>query len=187
MKKKISIRISDSLSDKLSEISEMKNISVSELSRTILEQHFVSLENSENEGITNHFNNQITESESMVDTLIPNGEFEYNEIDVVHSIEFFKLIIWMHDQRDSRLLKLDKVELVELKNTILKVYFSDLMKQELKDEFNKVFVDLIKEIQSDYSISYRLNFAICYSDGFDFSLLTKFIFKEDLGSKSITI
>ncbi|PQJ82792.1 hypothetical protein [Polaribacter glomeratus] len=187
MKRKISIRISDSLSDKLSEISEMKNISVSELSRTILEQHFAAPENSEKEGVTNHFNNQITESESKVGTLISYGEFEDNNIDVVHSIEFFKLIIWMYDQRDTRLLKFGKVELVELKNTILKVYFSDLMLQELKDEFNKVFVDLIKEIQSDYSTTYRLNFAMYYSGGFDFSLLTKFIFKEDLGSKSITI
>lgn len=187
MKKKISIRVSDSLSDKLSEISEMKNISVSELSRTILEQHFTSLENSNNEQGSNSLDNHIAESETKVDTLIPYEEFGYDDIDVVRSIEFFQLITWMYDQRDKRLLKFDKVELNELKNTIIKVHSSGIMKQELKDEFNKVFVDLIKEIQSEYSYTYRLNFALEYSDGFNFSLLTTFIFEENLGSKSLTI
>ncbi|MHB0756766.1 ribbon-helix-helix domain-containing protein [Polaribacter sp. M15] len=184
MNGKISIRISDSLKDKLSEMSEIEGVSISEVSRTILEQYFTNLENN----IVLEANNNQPEQEGYhLDETSYIDEFDYEEPDIVYTVEFLQLVTWMFDQKESRLLEFDKTILEQFKNTIIKVHSSTRMKQELKNEFNKVFVDLIKELNSSYPSFYRLNFAYQSSDAFDFELLNQFIFDENLGTISITL
>ncbi|WP_445748855.1 hypothetical protein [Polaribacter sp.] len=203
MNRKISIRISDSLRNKLSEISEIQKISVSELSRTILEQYFISDDNSKLEDDTNNFKNHQIESEKFVYDVIPYSEFDnkkideqdfedyekfnHKDIDVVNTFEFLQLITWMFDQRESRLIKLNKNELKSLKNTATRINSSNLLNEDIKDEFNKVVSDLIKEIRNNSSFSSRPNFAYKDQFGFNYPLLTEFIFKENLGANSLTI
>lgn len=186
MKGKITIRISDSLRTKLSEKSEAESTSVSEIARTILEQYFISLDSGFNENTTDDFLSQSVEEEKYSDETTFLEEFDYDDIDIVYTTEFLQLVLWMFDQRESRLLKLDKIALEEFKNTILKIHSSSIMEQSLKDEFNKVFVDLIKELKSSYPFSCRTDFAMVYRDGFNYELLNKFIFNENLGTISIT-
>lgn len=185
MKEKISIRISDSLRDKLSEMSESEGISVSELARTILEQYFTNLENKFDEETND--NNQPILEEYRIDETPYKEEFNYEETDIVNTVEFLQLVTWMFDQKESRLLKFEKTILEKFKNTIIKVHSSTKMKQELKNEFNKVFINLIKELNSSYPFSYRPDFAMLYGNGFNFKLLNQFIFDENLGTISVTL
>ena len=189
MKDKISIRISDSLRDRLSEMSETEGISVSELARTILEQYFDSLDN-ENDGTADdYFHNQQSEEKDHIDETPPIEESYYDDkdIDIVNTVEFLQLVVWMFDQKESRILKFDKTALEKLKNTIIRIYSSTKMLQELKNEFDKVFIDLIKELDSNYPFNYRPVFASKGSDSFNFSLLTQFIFEDNLSKKVITL
>lgn len=184
MKGKMTIRISDSLRDRLSEKSEREEVSVSELSRTILEKYFISLDN---ENTNNGFHNQPKEKNNYINETAPLEEPDFEDIDIVHTVEFLQLVVWMFDQKESRILKFDITALDKFKNTIIKIYSSSIMEQNLKDEFNKVFIDLIKELNSNYPFNSRPDFAYNDSGSFKFSLLTKFIFEESLSQKEITL
>tara|TARA_R110002072_G_scaffold37715_18_gene109965 strand:- start:6353 stop:6922 length:570 start_codon:yes stop_codon:yes gene_type:complete len=187
MKGKITIRISDSLRERLSEVAELNEVSVSELSRTILEQYFNSEEEEYDDDINENFEDQSMEDEVHFENKHFYDEIDYEDEDIVHSVAFFQLVTWVFDQRDSRLIKLDKNELKKFKDTIIEIYSSSIIKQELKDEFNKVFVDLIKEINSSYPFSYRPDFAFRNYKGFKYSLLTDFIFKDNLEKPVVSI
>jgi predicted transcriptional regulator len=187
MKGKVSIRISDNLRDKLSETAELKGVSVSELSRTILEQYFEDNNTLNQEEITEDIFDANTSHEEINENNFSSEKLINQDIDIVNSLDFFQLVIWMYDQRGSRILRLDKVEFEKFKNTIIKIHISSSVKDELKNEFNKVFVYLIKEINKNYSLSYRPDFAYGSYTGFDYSLLTEFIFKDRMGSYLITI
>lgn len=187
MKGKITLRISDSLRNKLSEMSEIENVSISELARTILEQHFDSLENEYDEATYDDFHNQQTEEKDYTSKPPYLDDFDNEEPDIVNTVEFLQLVTWMFDQKESRLLKFDKVTLEKFKNTILRLHSSNKMQQELKNEFDKVFVDLIKELNSSYQFNYRLDFALGYGDCFNFKLLNQFIFEENLGTISVPL
>lgn len=187
MKGKMTIRMSDSLRDRLSEKSEVEGISVSESARTILEQYFIAIDNGENETKIDDFQNQQREEKEYIGETPYFDEFDYEETDIVNTVEFLQLVTWMFDQKESRLLKFNKIELEKFQNTILKVHSSTRIKQELKNEFNKVFVDLIKELNSSYQFSCRPDFAMLYGGGFNFELLNQFIFEENLGTISVKL
>lgn len=180
MNKKISIRISDSLNDKLSEVSEMENISVSELSRKILEDYFTST----NDEVEEDFQ-EIEEETSFEEDFYE--DYEEENFDIVNEVEFWQLVLWIYDQKGERMFKFHKEELKKFKQTIIKIHSSTVIPYELKDEFNKVFVELIKEIESSYPFSSRPDFAFASYNGFNFPLLTEFIFNNGSKSTSITI
>lgn len=183
MNGKISIRISDSLRQKLSEISEMKNISVSEMSRTILEEYFESYETKSHD-CTN-------DSSDKIPTIFENTQHEIfvekpteSIKDIATSVEFFQLATWIYDQRASRLLTLDKNQLINFQNTIIKIHSSSIINEDFKNEFNKVFNDLLKIAKVSEIFIHRPDFAIAYSSGFNYQMLTDFIFKEYCGNIS---
>jgi hypothetical protein len=187
MNEKITIRVPDSLRDRLSEKSEMEGVSVSEIARTILGQYFISLDNQYDENTNDDFHNQPTEDDNYIDETTPLEESDYEDKDIVNTVEFLQLVVWMFDQKESRVLKFDKTRLEKFKNTIIKIHSSSIMRQNLKDEFNKVFIDLIKELNSNYPFNSHPDFAYNDSGSFNFSLLTQFIFEENLSKKVITL
>jgi hypothetical protein len=187
MKEKISIRISDNLKDRLSEMSELNKVSVSELSRTILEDYFTNADNEHQKDTLEKYQSPTKDVENYFDEKPLYDELDYENDDIVYSVEFLQLVVWIYDQKGSRKIKITNKEIELFKKTIIKIHSSLIVKQKLKDEFNKVFVDLIKESTSSYPFYYTPEFAYRDVKGFNFTLLTEFIFKEDLGQISITI
>lgn len=185
MNGKISIRISDSLRQKLSEISEMKNISVSEMSRTILEEYFESYET-----ISHDFKNDSSDKILAKDENIKQEIFVEKTTqtikDFANSVEFFQLVTWIYDQRASRLLSFDKNQFVDFQNTIIKIHSSSFIKEDLKNEFNKVFNDLIKIARNPMLNNERPDFAVSYKTDFNYKMLTDFIFIENCNNFSTT-
>lgn len=176
MKSKITIRISDSLRDKLSELSEMEEISVSEVARTILESHFSSNKPIEKKIV-------FSESEDFLkdksfEECTPNDSINQEYNDSIFSEEFFKLVIWIYDQKESRTLKLSKYEFESFKDYIIKIQLSNEIPKQLKNEFDKVYVDLIKLINKEFPTYLRPNFANGNSSGFNYIMLNEFLFPE---------
>lgn len=177
MKGKITIRISDSLRTKLSEKSEAENTSVSEVARNILENNFSSNPVIERQSILKESAQTIQEISKT--NQIDNTTNIKEEEDVVFSSEFYQLLIWMYDQKESRELKLSKEELEVFKNTVNKLQFSNVITNELKREFDKVYVDLVGMLTSAYKSINTPDFAYGYSgNSFNYKILNKFLFPE---------
>ena len=177
MKGKITIRISDSLRTKLSEKSEAENTSVSEVARNILENNFSSNSVIERQSILKESAQTIQEISKT--NQIDNTTNIKEEEDVVFSSEFYQLLIWMYDQKESRELKLSKEKLEVFKNTVNKLQFSNVITNELKREFDKVYVDLVGMLTSAYKSINTPDFAYGYSgNSFNYKILNKFLFPE---------
>lgn len=176
MKGKISIRVSDSLRDKLSEMAESEKVSVSEVSRTILENYFSSNTSLKNASHMQSFQEQPIDEKfiDVVENEVPNQGVN----DVAFSKEFFQLVIWIYDQKESRKLKLSNSELETFKNTIIKIHSSSKIPKGLMQEFDKVFVCLVKLINEKYESFMRPEFAYGGDSGFNYDLLKEFIFPE---------
>ena len=178
MKGKITIRISDSLRTKLSEKSEAENTSVSEVARNILENNFSSNSVIERQSILKESAQTIQEI-SKTNQIDNTTNIKEEEEDVVFSSEFYQLLIWMYDQKESRELKLSKEELEVFKNTVNKLQFSNVITNELKREFDKVYVDLVGMLTSAYKSINTPDFAYGYSgNSFNYKILNKFLFPE---------
>ena len=178
MKGKITIRISDSLRTKLSEKSEAENTSVSEVARNILENNFSSNPVIERQSILKESAQTIQEI-SKTNQIDNTTNIKEEEEDVVFSSEFYQLLIWMYDQKESRELKLSKEELEVFKNTVNKLQFSNVITNELKREFDKVYVDLVGMLTSAYKSINTPDFAYGYSgNSFNYKILNKFLFPE---------
>lgn len=179
MKGKITIRISDSLRTKLSEKSEAENTSVSEVARNILENNFSSNSVIERQSILKESAQTIQEISKTNQIDNTTNIKEEEEEDVVFSSEFYQLLIWMYDQKESRELKLSKEELEVFKNTVNKLQFSNVITNELKREFDKVYVDLVGMLTSAYKSINTPDFAYGYSgNSFNYKILNKFLFPE---------
>lgn len=181
MKHKITIRISDSLRTKLSEKSETEKVSVSEVARTILENYFSTNTSPEGQLF-------IKEPEQTIQKIDLINEIDNKpEKDIAFSREFYQLLIWMYDQKDSRELKLSKVELDSFKNTINKIQFSSFLPNELKKEFDKVYVDLVGMINSAYKWKSTPDFAYGLRlGGFNYKMLNQFLFPEIITIELLT-
>lgn len=178
MKDKLTIRISDSLKIKLSEKSETEQVSVSEVARTILENYFSTDSSLE-------WQSKIEKSAQTIQEIViknpTDTAINFKEEDVVFSREFYKLLIWMYDKRESRKLKLSKYELDNFKNTLNKVQVSTEIPIELKREFDKVFVDLVGMLSSDYKFKSTPEFVYSYSrNSFNYKMLNEFLFPEKI-------
>jgi hypothetical protein len=178
MKDKITIRISASLKEKLAEMSETVKVSVSEIARTILENYFSSNRSLEEQSNINESAKTIQEV-ARVNQI--DATTNLKEEDVVFSREFYQLLIWMYDQKESKKLKLSNDELYSFKDTVNKLQFSSEVPSELKKEFDKVYVDLVRMLTSSYNSYITPDFAYNYgSSSFNFKMLNNFLFPENV-------
>lgn len=185
MKGKITIRISDSLRTKLSEKSEAENTSVSEVARTILENYFSSNPSLEEQSNINETAKTIQEV-ARVNQIDANTNIK--EENVAFSREFYQMLIWMYDQKESKELKLSNDELYSFKDTVSKLQFSSGVPSELKKEFDKVYVDLVRILNSSYNSNITPDFAYNYgSNSFNFQMLNNFLFPEKVTVNLSTI
>lgn len=193
MKNKITIRITGDLRDQLDKLAQLEDVSTSELTRTILYDYCNSEDTFESE--------KVVEYEPQIEEIIhPKIDFEeeYNTVkyeleqlykknvelenkDIVYSVEFLQLVSWVYYQRSATMILLRNEKYKEFQNTIIKMHSSKILSLALKEEFNKVFADLVKVEGNFFLQNSQLDFSKGIYPNFNYSLLTDFIFKNNCG------
>ncbi|AOW20593.1 ribbon-helix-helix domain-containing protein [Urechidicola croceus] len=211
MKSKITIRISDILRDQLNEKAQVEGVSTSELTRSILEEHCNSTERFESENFIENEQEIQEESEVFIENeqeiqvesenffekeyyaLLDQFECLYEEneefesSDIVRSVEFLQLVCWIYYQRSGFKILLSDEKYKKFQNTIIKIHSSKILGGELKNEFNKVFADLVGVEGNFFHQNSQLNFSKGILPKFNYSLLNNFIFKKNCGIIKVNI
>jgi len=199
MKNKITIRISDDLRDQLDELAISEGVSTSEFARTILDEYCSSISSDEFEENVEDEQEIEVEVQPVIDY-----EMEYNAVkdeldklyeeneelvnkDIVYSVEFLQLVCWIYYQRSAIIMSLPAEQYKEFQSTIIKIHSSKILSMELKNEFNKVFADLVKVEGNMFLRSSQLDFSKGIFPNFKYALLSDFIFKNNCGIVNINL
>lgn len=177
----INLRISVDLKDQLDELASEKNISTSEITRSILENYFYDLNSYEEE----QFQDEDLEEEIQINN---NESFEEEE-SLINSVEFLKLIAWIFYHNSNEYIFLEKKDYQQFMDTILHINLhKKKFDEKLIKEFYKIFRDLTLAEENGFLTTTKLDFANTYSHKrFDFKMLMKFIMEQSPNSLKITI
>lgn len=146
----LNVRISQDLKDKLANLSNEKNVSISNIIRKALNDCFCSSEE------------------------VSNDVFEQDNL--YHSNEFIFLVTWIFEKVNRNEDTYSKIQLLILKNTVIKVIHEESFPYALRQEFEKVLADLVQYINDFESEHKRLNFCVSnHSLYFDYDILIKHI------------
>lgn len=148
----LNVRISQKLRDKLIDDSTQKEISLSDNSREILSLYF-------EEQYRNEIDNQTLQ-----------------DINFYNSNEFIYLIFWMIDK--IRLPRHDgtKNELEDIKKIVLEVITNKFFPTDLKQEFEKVLIDIQRYLNEFDLPNNQFKFCQLYTEEvFDYTMLSDFI------------
>lgn len=143
----LNVRISQDLKNKLEKQSQEDGAAISDLVRDILNNY---IENEDS-------NYSLTD-------------------DLYHSNQFLFLITWIFEKRDCSLDGKTEFELQRLKSIVTNVISELSFPDDLKLEFEKVLVDLIRFLNNYHD--YNMRFYFCkpnHSSSFDYSLLIEYI------------
>lgn len=151
----LNVRISNKLRDMLTDDSDQKGISLSDNVREVLTSY---CEQEQYEEIDN---------QTLFDNNYPNSN------------EFIYLVSWMYDkQKDHRHLGSEN-DLQDLKIIVLEVIKNNCFPNDLKREFEKVLVDIIRLINEFGSGNKKFRFCIiCSDDSFDYVILGDYIYNR---------
>jgi predicted DNA binding CopG/RHH family protein len=197
MNNKITIRISDELRGLLDEKALLEGISTSELARTILDEYCNKEDQTENEDvklyepeITVDYKEEYFSIKEELDDLyeeeFANSE-EMQNLDVVYSIKFLQLVCWIYYQRSGVGITATKQEYESFKKTLIKIHSSSMIDENLKNEFDKVFADIVTFGNKFLVDQRQLKFAEGIFPNFAYNLLDDFIFKKNCGIKAFII
>lgn len=148
----LNVRISQKLRDKLIDDSTQKEISLSDNSREILSLYF-------EEQYRNEIDNQTLQ-----------------DINFYNSNEFIYLIFWMIDK--IRLPRHDgtKNELEDIKKIVLEAITNKFFPTDLKQEFEKVLIDIQRYLNEFDLPNNQFKFCQLYTEEvFDYTMLSDFI------------
>lgn len=148
----LNVRIPQKLRDRLSDNAFEKGITLSDYSREILSSYFEAKNAYEIDNQTLH------------------------DINFYNSSEFIYLIFWMFEKIRSPNHFGPKSELEDLKKIVLQVVTNKFFPPDLKQEFEKVLIDIHRVITEFDSEHNQFKFCqLCTDEVFDFSILTDFI------------
>lgn len=148
----LNIRIKASLREKLEKDAQINNISLSDYTRDIIE---------------NHYSNDNIE----------NSVFDSNSF--YNSSDFIFLITWMFQKRLNASDQNRQQVFITLKEIVFKIIKDDFFPYQLRQEFEKVFIDLTRFI-NEFGIENNY-FRFCISnqyESFDYILLVNFIYQK---------
>lgn len=148
----LNLRISQKLRDTLIDDSHEKGITLSDHSREILTTYCKTKNSNEIDNQTLH------------------------DIRFYNSSEFIYLICWMFEKIRSPKHFGSKNELEDLKKIVLQVLTNKFFPPDLKQEFEKVLIDIQKVLTEFDSEHNQFKFCLlCTEKVFDYSILTDFI------------
>jgi hypothetical protein len=144
------VRISQDLRNKLEKLSQENEVSISVSIRDILNNYF---EDSDDE------------------------DFDFDKDDYLfHSSEFLFLVAWVFEKATCAYDGLLEIELRSLKNTVINVIKEPNFPSDLKLEFEKVLVDLVRYITEYHSGTPFFTFCKSnHSGSFDYSILLNYL------------
>ena len=129
----INIRISDILKEQIEELSIENDQSISEVTRSIIEGHF------------NNTNELIDDTEHT--TIIKQND----DLDIIQTFEFTRLIFWIYDKRSiPEITEFDEFchELIDI---ISKFKSHPLFPDEIVNEFNKISNELNLHLSNNHN------------------------------------
>jgi hypothetical protein len=146
----LNVRISPDLRNKLEKLSIQNEVSTSDIIRDILNNHFDYLENEES---------------------------DYEDEDYLyHSNQFLFLVTWMFEKKTCCYDGHSERDLLSLKNTVINAIKEQSFPSNLKLEFEKVLVDLVRYIKDYHSDNNYFRFCKPdYSLPFDYNILINYI------------
>jgi len=148
----LNVRISRKLRNLLIEDSDQKDISLSDNVRDILTAYSVELQNEE------------IDNQTLFDNNFPNSN------------EFIYLISWIYEKSRDPINWGLKNDLEDLKKIILEVIKNDCFPNDLKREFEKVLLDILRLISEFGTGNNQFRFCELYSnDAFDYVILRDYI------------
>ena len=148
----LNVRIPEKLKNMLIDDSDQKGISLSDNVRDILTTYNKELQNEE------------VDNQTLFDNNYPNSN------------EFIYLISWMFEKsRDPYNWGL-KNDLEDLKKIVLEVIKNDCFPNDLKQEFEKVLLDILRLISEFGTRNNQFRFCeLCSNDAFDYVILRDYI------------
>lgn len=151
----LNLRISQKLRDRLIDDSHEKGITLSDHSREILTTYCKAKNSNE------------TDNQTLLDIRFYN------------SSEFIYLICWMFEKIRSPKHFGSKTELEDLKKIVLQVVTNKFFPPDLKQEFEKVLID-IQRVTNEFDLeNNQFKFCeLCTDEVFDYSILTDFVRNE---------
>lgn len=148
----LNVRIPRKLRDTLINDSDQKGISLSDNAREILTSYYQNLSGAEIDNQTLH------------DIRFPNSN------------EFIFLITWLLEKITDPVHGGSKNDLQEIKKIVLEVVKNNFFPNDLKQEFEKVLVDVLRLIGEYGTGNNHFQFCEMYSnDAFDYSILRDYI------------
>lgn len=148
----LNVRLSQKLRDMLIEDSHEKGITLSDHSREILTDYCKAKKSDEIDNQTLH------------------------DIQFYNSSKFIYLICWMFEKIRSPKHFGPKTELEDLKKIVLQVVTNKFFPPDLKQEFEKVLIDIQRVTNELDSENNQFKFCqLCTEEVFDYSILTDFI------------
>lgn len=148
----LNVRIPEKLRNMLIDDSDQKGISLSDNVRDILTTYSEELQSEE------------VDNQTLFDNNYPNSN------------EFIYLISWMYEKsRDPYNWGL-KNDLEDLKKIVLEVIKNDCFPNDLKQEFEKVLLDILRLISEFGTGNNQFRFCeLCSNDAFDYVILRDYI------------
>lgn len=148
----LSVRIPKKLRDILIEDSDQKGISLSDNVRDILTTYSLELQSKE------------VDNQTLFDNNYPNSN------------EFIYLISWMYEKSRDPINWGLKNDLEDLKKIVLEVIKNDCFPNNLKREFEKVLLDILRVISEFGTGENKFRFCeLCSNDAFDYVILWEYI------------
>lgn len=148
----LNVRISRKLRNMLIEDSDQKDISLSDNVRDILTTYSLELQSKE------------VDNQTLFDNNYPNSN------------EFIYLISWMYEKSRDPINWGLKNDLEDLKKIVLEVIKNDCFPNNLKREFEKVLLDILRVISEFGTGENKFRFCeLCSNDAFDYVILWEYI------------
>lgn len=148
----LNVRVPRYLRDTLIDNSDQKGISLSDNVRDILTSYSEELQREE------------VDNQTLFDNNYPNSN------------EFIYLISWVYDKSRDPINWGLKKDLEDLKAIVLQVIKNDCFPHDLKREFEKVLIDILRLINEFGTGNNKLRFCELYSDNaFDYVILRDYI------------
>jgi hypothetical protein len=156
----LNVRISRKLRNLLIEDSDQKDISLSDNVRGILTTYSMELQSKE------------VDNQTLFDNNFPNSN------------EFIYLISWMYEKSRDPINWGLKNDLEDLKKIVLEVIKNDCFPNDLKREFEKVLLDILRLISEFGTGNNQFLFCELYSnDAFDYVILKDYINNKALENR----
>lgn len=150
----LNIRISNSIKERLEDDAASNDMSLSDFIREIISDYY-------SEEINHDFNHLS-----------------------INSFDFTFLVSWMYEKRDNNYDYNPRFTLIALKNIVFNVIKNDFIPENLKDEFEKVFADLLRYLAEYGTSGNCFKFSIPNLSGsFDYDMLYDFIHKNAMETK----